>query len=206
MLEDNIPRCPWMRCAHLRKLPCGLTGTIEQPRPTETHMPVCAPTITAGRPERDLTALSLPTEERSAPCPATVTISAFPTTHGAPVSSAKISAGAPCTHQFLGTLTVQTTKINPTLTPTTRSATSLTNTHPLLGTPSDAQQAIDRFGSISLTALFAVWASAREWLGCEQPGQPPTQLAGLDPSWTQSITQKSRSVVPPPQRLKIAFE
>ena len=69
----------------------------------------------------------------------TVTISAFRTTHGAPVSSAKNSAGAPCTHQFLVTLTVQTTKINPTLTPPPRSATSLTNTYPLLGTPSDAQ-------------------------------------------------------------------
>ncbi|WP_237723812.1 MULTISPECIES: hypothetical protein [unclassified Rhodococcus (in: high G+C Gram-positive bacteria)] len=56
------------------------------------------------------------------------------------MSSAKNSAGAPCTRQFLVTLTVQTTNINPTLTPTTRSATSLTNTHPLLGTPSDAQQ------------------------------------------------------------------
>ncbi|WP_206032681.1 hypothetical protein, partial [Rhodococcus sp. A14] len=42
--------------------------------------------------------------------------------------------------QFLVTLTVQTTKINPTLTPPPRSATSLTNTYPLLGTPSDAQQ------------------------------------------------------------------
>ncbi|MDI9941573.1 tetratricopeptide repeat protein [Rhodococcus sp. IEGM 1351] len=56
------------------------------------------------------------------------------------MSSAKNSAGAPCTHQFLVTLTVQTTKINPTLTPPPRSATSLTNTYPLLGTPSDAQQ------------------------------------------------------------------
>ncbi|MCH9729975.1 MAG: hypothetical protein K0U84_09940, partial [Actinomycetia bacterium] len=28
------------------------------------------------------------------------------------------SAGAPCTHQFLDTLTVQTTKIKPTQTPT----------------------------------------------------------------------------------------
>nr|GLK36414.1 hypothetical protein GCM10017611_32710 [Rhodococcus wratislaviensis] len=68
-----------------------------------------------------------------------MTISAFRTTRGAPVSSAKNSAGAPCTRQFLVTLTVQTTKINPTPRPATRSATSLTNTHPMLGTPSDAQ-------------------------------------------------------------------
>jgi hypothetical protein len=43
----------------------------------------------------------------------TVTISAFRTTHGAPKVSAKKSAGAPCTHQFLDTLTVQTTNLKP---------------------------------------------------------------------------------------------
>lgn len=35
-----------------------------------------------------------------------------------PEVSAKKSAGAPCTHQFLDTLTVQTTKIKPTTRPT----------------------------------------------------------------------------------------
>ena len=71
----------------------------------------------------------------------TVTISAFRTTHGAAEGSAKKSAGAPCTHQFLDTLTVQTTKINPTPTPTTTSAASTTTQHPVVVIPRDGQQA-----------------------------------------------------------------
>ncbi|MDZ7881392.1 MAG: hypothetical protein U5N53_00050, partial [Mycobacterium sp.] len=49
-----------------------------------------------------------------------------------PTVSAKKSAGAPCTHQFLDTLTVQTTKTKPTPTPTTTSAASTTEQHPVV--------------------------------------------------------------------------
>ncbi|WP_284227282.1 hypothetical protein [Mycobacterium antarcticum] len=69
-----------------------------------------------------------------------MTISAFRTTHGAPDVSAKKSTGAPCTHQFLDTLTVQTTKIKPTPTPTSTSARSTTARHPMVVIPRDAQQ------------------------------------------------------------------
>ncbi|MFH5246051.1 hypothetical protein, partial [Antrihabitans spumae] len=68
-----------------------------------------------------------------------MTISAFRTTHGAPEISAKNSAGAPCTHQFLDTLTVQANKINPTPTPHTTSANTLTIHHPVVVTPRDRQ-------------------------------------------------------------------
>jgi hypothetical protein len=68
-----------------------------------------------------------------------VTISAFRTTHGVTEVSAKKSAGAPCTHQFLDTLTVQTTNIKLTPTPTTTSATSTTAQHPVVVIPRDAQ-------------------------------------------------------------------
>ncbi|MCH9768444.1 MAG: hypothetical protein K0U70_11665, partial [Actinomycetia bacterium] len=49
------------------------------------------------------------------------------------------SAGAPCTHQFLDTLTVQTTKINPTPTPTTTTAGSTTAQHPVVVILRDGQ-------------------------------------------------------------------
>ncbi|QYB00339.1 hypothetical protein I1A62_04775 (plasmid) [Rhodococcus sp. USK10] len=55
------------------------------------------------------------------------------------MSSAKNSAGAPCTHQFLVTLMVQTTKINPTPIIPIRSATSLTTADPILVIAIDAQ-------------------------------------------------------------------
>ncbi|MGK2873550.1 MAG: hypothetical protein ACSLFL_15045, partial [Alphaproteobacteria bacterium] len=56
-----------------------------------------------------------------------------------PTVSAKKSAGAPCTHQFLDTLTVQTTKIKLTPTPTTTSAASTTEQRPVVVTPRDGQ-------------------------------------------------------------------
>jgi hypothetical protein len=46
----------------------------------------------------------------------------------------------PRTHQFLVTLTVHTNKINPATTPTTTSATSMTNTASVIVTPKDGQQ------------------------------------------------------------------
>ncbi|OOK77422.1 hypothetical protein BZL29_2999 [Mycobacterium kansasii] len=64
-----------------------------------------------------------------------MTISAFRTTHGAPEISAKKFSGAPCTHQFLDTLTVQTTKIKTTPTPNTTSAGSTTAQHPVVVIP-----------------------------------------------------------------------
>ncbi|EUA02769.1 hypothetical protein I547_1158 [Mycobacterium kansasii 824] len=64
-----------------------------------------------------------------------MTISAFRTTHGAPRSLPRNSAGAPCTHQFLDTLTVQTTKIKTTPTPNTTSAGSTTAQHPVVVIP-----------------------------------------------------------------------
>jgi hypothetical protein len=57
-----------------------------------------------------------------------------------PKVSAKKQAGVPCTHQFLDTLTVQTTKINPATTPPVTSAASTTTDHPVVGIPSDGQQ------------------------------------------------------------------
>ncbi|HTQ21665.1 hypothetical protein, partial [Mycobacterium sp.] len=79
-----------------------------------------------------------------------MTISAFRTTHGAAEISAKNSAVAPCTHQFLDTLTVQTTKINPRSTPTTPSAPSTTNQHPGLVIPRDGQHFEDPdFGAVA---------------------------------------------------------
>jgi hypothetical protein len=56
-----------------------------------------------------------------------------------PKVSAKKQAGVPCTHQFLDTLTVQTTKINPATTPPVTSAASTTTDHPVVGIPSDGQ-------------------------------------------------------------------
>ena len=52
----------------------------------------------------------------------------------------KNSAGAPCTHQFPDTLTVQTTKIKPMTTPTTTSARSTTIQSPMIVIHRDAQQ------------------------------------------------------------------
>lgn len=60
-----------------------------------------------------------------------------------PEISARNSAGAPCTHQFLDTLTVQTTKIKPTPTPTTTSAGSTTAQHPVVVIPRDGQHRVD---------------------------------------------------------------
>jgi hypothetical protein len=48
----------------------------------------------------------------------------------------------PRTHQFLVTLTVHTNKINPTTTPTTTSATSMTETALVVAIPRDAQHVI----------------------------------------------------------------
>jgi hypothetical protein len=45
----------------------------------------------------------------------------------------------PRTHQFLLTLTVHTNKINPAMTPSRRSATSMTNRQAVVATPRDAQ-------------------------------------------------------------------
>jgi alkanesulfonate monooxygenase SsuD/methylene tetrahydromethanopterin reductase-like flavin-dependent oxidoreductase (luciferase family) len=50
------------------------------------------------------------------------------------------SAGASCTHQFLDTLTVQTTNLNSRAIPTTTSASSTTTQHPVIVIPRDAQQ------------------------------------------------------------------
>ncbi len=52
----------------------------------------------------------------------TVTISAFRTNARRPGELCQEISGAPCTHQFLDTLTVQTTNINPTPIPATTSA------------------------------------------------------------------------------------
>ncbi|MFD6065217.1 hypothetical protein [Rhodococcus wratislaviensis] len=68
-----------------------------------------------------------------------MTISAPFARRTAPVTSAKNSAGAPCSHQFLVTLMVQTTKINPTPIIPIRSATSLTTADPILVIARDAQ-------------------------------------------------------------------
>ncbi|MCX8559256.1 hypothetical protein OS121_29875, partial [Mycolicibacterium mucogenicum] len=57
-----------------------------------------------------------------------------------PERSAKNSAVAPCTHQFLVTLTVQTTKIKPTPKPVPASAESTTTPSLMVVTPRDAQQ------------------------------------------------------------------
>ncbi|WP_212812942.1 MULTISPECIES: hypothetical protein [unclassified Mycolicibacterium] len=56
-----------------------------------------------------------------------------------PERSAKNSAVAPCTHQFLVTLTVQTTKIKPTPKPVPASAESTTTPSLMVVTPRDAQ-------------------------------------------------------------------
>ena len=59
--------------------------------------------------------------------------------HVPPRSLPGNSAGAPCTHQFLDTLTVQTTKIKPTPTTTTTSAGSTTAQHLVVFVPRDDQ-------------------------------------------------------------------
>ena len=69
-----------------------------------------------------------------------MTISAFRTTHGAPGGLRQETSGVPCTHQFLDTLTVPTTKINPATTQPVTSADSTTTDHPVVVTPSDGQQ------------------------------------------------------------------
>jgi len=72
----------------------------------------------------------------------TVTISAFRTTHGAPEISGKNSAGAPCTHQFLDTLTVQTTNLKPGVIPATTSAPLPTAQSPVVVIGRDGQQKV----------------------------------------------------------------
>ena len=62
-----------------------------------------------------------------------------------PERSAKNSAVAPCTHQFLVTLTVQTNKINPAATAPTTSARSMTNNYPLVVILRDGQQTVVTF-------------------------------------------------------------
>jgi hypothetical protein len=59
---------------------------------------------------------------------------------GAPQAGQDLS-GVPRTHQFLVTLTVHTNKINPAMTPSRRSATSMTNRHQVVVIQKDGQQA-----------------------------------------------------------------
>ncbi|WKN61245.1 hypothetical protein HJ581_0047545 [Rhodococcus opacus] len=84
---------------------------------------------------------------------------------------------------------MQTTKINPTLTPPPRSATSLTNTYPLLGTPSDAQQ----FTPDVLGRIFPVMRDFAQ--RCQQavPEFLETRLAlpSIDvKTWRQALHQQ----------------
>ena len=66
-----------------------------------------------------------------------------------PAKPAKTS-GVPRTHQFLVTLTVHTTKINPETTPPATSASSMTNDHLVVIIPSDGQQLIQGHRDVPL--------------------------------------------------------
>lgn len=70
----------------------------------------------------------------------TVTIGASKHHSAAPRKPAKTKAGCRVPNQFLVTLTVHTNKINPATTPTTTSATSVKNGHPMVVIHKDGQQ------------------------------------------------------------------